>query len=164
MSRPMSDQRHVVVVRKAEHADVDGLVACSRALFAEDAGTRDPSVNVDWPREHGPQRFAAGIDDPDRLLLVADRDGQIVGHLTGVMAEGSAMKPVRVASLVSMYVQPAYRREQIGGRLIGEFTAWAKEKGAQLAEVTAYSSNTEAIRFYERNGFASKSVTLEIAL
>ncbi|WP_043496540.1 GNAT family N-acetyltransferase [Streptomyces viridosporus] len=160
----MSDQRHVVVVRKAEHADVDGLVACSRALFAEDAGTRDPSVNVDWPREHGPQRFAAGIDDPDRLLLVADRDGQIVGHLTGVMAEGSAMKPVRVASLVSMYVQPAYRREQIGGRLIGEFTAWAKEKGAQLAEVTAYSSNTEAIRFYERNGFASKSVTLEIAL
>ncbi|MEV7862942.1 GNAT family N-acetyltransferase [Streptomyces hirsutus] len=160
----MSDQRRVVVVRKAEHADVDGLVACSRALFAEDAGTRDPSVNVDWPREHGPQRFAAGIEDPDRLLLVADRDGQVVGHLTGVVAEGSAMKPVRVASLVSMYVQPAYRREQIGGRLIGEFTAWAKEKGAQLAEVTAYSSNAEAIRFYERNGFASKSVTLEIAL
>ncbi|MER6113417.1 N-acetyltransferase family protein [Streptomyces hirsutus] len=160
----MSAQRRVVVVRKAEHADVDGLVACSRALFAEDAGTRDPSVNVDWPREYGPQRFAAGIDDPDRLLLVADRDGQVVGHLTGVVAEGSAMKPVRVASLVSMYVQPAYRREQIGGRLIGEFTAWAKEKGAQLAEVTAYSSNAEAIRFYERNGFASKSVTLENAL
>ncbi|MFE1314802.1 GNAT family N-acetyltransferase [Streptomyces sp. NPDC058755] len=160
----MSDQRRVVVVREAEHADVDSLVACSRALFAEDAGTRDPSINVNWPREHGPQRFTAGIDDPDRLLLVAHRDGEVVGHLTGVVAEGSAMKPVRVASLVSMYVQPAHRREQIGGRLIGAFMAWAKEKGAQVAEVTAYSSNTEAIRFYERNGFASKSVTLEIAL
>lgn len=160
----MSDQRHVVVVRKAEHADVDGLVACSIALFAEDAGTRDPSLDVDWPREHGRQRFAAAIDDPDRLLLVADRDGEVVGHLTGVVAEASAMKPVRGASLVSMYVRPAHRRGQIGGRLISEFMAWAKEQGAELAEVTAYSSNSEAVRFYERNGFVSKSVTLEIAL
>ncbi|MFH8776157.1 GNAT family N-acetyltransferase [Streptomyces sp. NPDC017958] len=143
---------------------MDGLVACNRALFAEDAGTRDPSINIDWPREHGPQRCAAGIEDPDRLLLVADRDGEIVGHVTGVVAEASAMKPVKVATLVSMYVQPAYRREQIGGRLIREFTAWAKEKEAVLAEVTAYSSNTEAVRFYERNGFAAKSVTLEISL
>ncbi len=87
-----------------------------------------------------------------------------MGHLTGVVAEASAMKPVRVASLVSMYVQPAYRRGQIGGRLIGEFRAWAKEMGAHLAEVTAYSSNTEAIRFYERNGFTSKAVTLEVTL
>ncbi|WP_328663607.1 GNAT family N-acetyltransferase [Streptomyces sp. NBC_00328] len=160
----MSGQRHEVVVRKAEHADVDGLVACSGALFAEDAGTRDPSVDINWPREHGRQRFTAGIDDPDRLLLVADRGGEVVGHLTGVVAEGSAMKPVKVASLVSMYVQPAYRREQIGGHLMGQFLAWAKDKGAELAEVTAYSINTEAIRFYERNGFASKSVTLETVL
>ncbi|MDN3027586.1 GNAT family N-acetyltransferase [Streptomyces sp. S.PB5] len=139
-------------------------MACSSALFAEDAGIRDPSVNVSWPREHGRERFTAGIDDPDRLLLVADRNGEVVGHLTGVAAEGSAMKPVKVASLVSMYVQPAYRREHIGGRLIEEFMAWAKGKGAELAEVTAYSSNTEAVRFYERNGFAAESVTLETAL
>ncbi|MFD3585753.1 GNAT family N-acetyltransferase [Streptomyces sp. NPDC058683] len=160
----MSDQRHEVVARRAEHADADGLVACSGALIAEDAGTRDPSVNVNWPREHRRERFTAGIDDPDRLLLVADQDGEVVGHLTGVVAEGSTMKPIRVASLVSMYVQPAYRRKHIGRRLTGEFTARAKGKEAELAEVTAYPSNTEAIRFYESNGFAAKSVTLETPL
>ncbi|MGW2052234.1 N-acetyltransferase family protein [Streptomyces sp. NPDC001858] len=160
----MSDQRHEVVVRRAEQADVEGLVACSSALFAEDAGTRDPSINIDWPREHGPQRFTAGIADPSRLLLVADCGGEVVGHLAGVVGEASAMKPVKVATLVSMYVQPAYRRGQIGGRLVGEFFAWAKQMGAGLAEVTAYSSNAEAVRFYERNGFASQSVTLETAL
>ncbi|MEU0674581.1 GNAT family N-acetyltransferase [Streptomyces sp. NPDC006172] len=160
----MSDQRHVVVVRTAELADVEALVACSSALFGEDAGTRDPSVDVHWPREHGSERFAAGIDDPDRLLLVADREGQVVGYLTGAVGQGSAMRPVRVASLVSMYVLPACRRERIGERLVGAFTAWAKEREAQLVEVTAYSSNSEAVRFYERNGFAAKSVTLERAL
>ncbi|KAF5999714.1 GNAT family N-acetyltransferase [Streptomyces sp. WAC00263] len=160
----MNDQQHEVIVRRAQPADVDGLVACSSALFAEDAGTRDPSVDVGWPREFGPERFAAGIDDPTRLLLVADCDGQVVGHLTGSVAEGSAMRPVKVATLVSMYVQPTHRRGGLGARLVAQFSAWAKEAGVELAEVTAYSSNADAIRFYERNGFASQSVTLRTAL
>lgn len=51
------------------------------------------------------------------------------------------MKPVKVATLVSMYVHPMYRRAQIGGRLVAEFARWAKGAGADEAEVTAYSSN-----------------------
>ncbi|WP_317447667.1 GNAT family N-acetyltransferase [Streptomyces collinus] len=160
----MSDQQQEVVVRRAEHADIGGLVACSSALFAEDAGARDPSINIDWPRQHGSQRFAAGIDDPNRLLLVADCHGEVVGHLVGVLGDASEMKPVKGATLVSMYVQPAFRRSQIGGRLVAEFFGWAKEAGAEAAEVTAYSSNAEAVRFYERNGFVSQSATLQTSL
>jgi GNAT superfamily N-acetyltransferase len=74
------------------------------------------------------------------------------------------MRPVRIATLVSMYVRPAHRREQIGACLVREFTAWAKQKEARFVEVTAYASNSEALRFYERNGFAARSVTLEAAL
>ncbi|MFG2364251.1 GNAT family N-acetyltransferase [Streptomyces mirabilis] len=161
----MSDRQHEAIVRRAEQADIEGLVACGSALFAEDAGTRDPGVDINWPREHGPQRFASGLADPNRLLLVADRgDGEVVGHLTGTLLEPSAMRPVKVATLVSMYVRPAYRRDRIGGRMVAEFRSWAKESGAASAQVTAYASNAEAIRFYERNGFASQSVTLEATL
>ncbi|MFD8217771.1 GNAT family N-acetyltransferase [Streptomyces sp. NPDC059697] len=74
------------------------------------------------------------------------------------------MKPVKVATLVSMYVRPAYRRDRIGGRMVDEFRSWAKESGAGSAQMTAYASNAEAIRFYERNGFASQSVTLGATL
>ncbi|MFP3991557.1 GNAT family N-acetyltransferase [Streptomyces sp. E11-3] len=165
----MSDQRcevsaGEVVVRRAGLADAEGFVASSSALFAEDAGTRDPTVDVGWPREYGPQRFAAGLDDPDRLLLVADRDGEVVGHLAGAVADGSAMRPVKVATLVGMYVRPAYRRDQIGGRLVDEFLRWAESVGAGLAEVTAYASNGQAIQFYERNGFGPQAVTLRTPL
>ncbi|MFJ8020352.1 GNAT family N-acetyltransferase [Streptomyces sp. NPDC096311] len=161
----MSDQRHEVIVRRAEQSDVEGLVACSGALFAEDAGTRDPSIDINWPHEHGPQRFASGVTDPNRLLLVADRgDGEVIGYLTGALMEPSAMRPVKAATLVSMYVRPAYRRDRIGRRMVDAFRAWAKESGAGSAQVTAYASNAEAIRFYERNGFASQSVTLEATL
>jgi GNAT superfamily N-acetyltransferase len=156
----MNDQHREVRVRRAGPADVDGLVACSSALFAEDAGTRDPSVDVGWPRRFGAERFAAGVADPSRLLLVADYDGEIVGHLNGSATEGSAMRPVRIATLVSMYVHPDHRRGGLGGRMVAQFSAWAREVGAELAEVTAYSGNAEAVRFYERHGFAGHSVTL----
>ncbi|KUN43230.1 hypothetical protein AQJ27_32185 [Streptomyces olivochromogenes] len=80
-----------MIVRRAEQADIEGLVACGSALFAEDAGTRDPGVDINWPREHGPRRFSSGLADPNRLLLVADRgDGEVVGYLTGTLLEPSA--------------------------------------------------------------------------
>lgn len=74
------------------------------------------------------------------------------------------MKPVKVATLVSMYVHPRYRRAQIGGRLVAGFVRWAKDAGADEAEVTAYSSNVEGLKFYERNGFTPQSVTLRTSL
>ncbi|MGV9812884.1 N-acetyltransferase family protein [Streptomyces cellulosae] len=160
----MSDHQHEVVVRLAQPADVDGLVACSSALFAEDAGTRDPGVNVGWSREFGSERFAAGMDDASRVLPVADCGGRIVGHLAGSVAEGSAMRPVKVATLVSMYVQPDHRRGGLGKRLVTRFASWAREEGADLAEVTAYAGNADAIRFCERSGFMSQSVTLRTSL
>ncbi|MER6913540.1 GNAT family N-acetyltransferase [Streptomyces sp. NPDC000594] len=160
----MSDRQESTVVRRAGHADVDGLVACSGALFAEDAGVRDPYIDLGWPQEHGPGRFAAGIDDPDRLLLVAERDGEIVGHLTGVLGEASAIRPVRIATLVSMYVRPALRGGGTGQRLVAEFFGWARTTGAEAAEVTAYAGNAGAVRFYERNGFGPQSVTLRTPL
>ncbi|UPZ27366.1 GNAT family N-acetyltransferase [Streptomyces sp. LRE541] len=147
-------------VRRARPEDVPALVASSAALFAEDAGTRDPTVDITWPLTHGAERFTAKLDDPARLLLVAERDGEVVGHLAGVVAEGSAMRPVKVATLVSLYVRPAHRGTRTGARLVAAFLDWAREQGAQQAEVTAYAANEDAVRFYERNGFGTHTLTL----
>ena len=42
------------------------------------------------------------------------------------------------------------------------FLAWAAEKGADRATVTAYAANDGAQRFYARHGFALKSVILDL--
>jgi GNAT superfamily N-acetyltransferase len=161
LSPSMSDHEIEITVRRAVAADISGLVECSAGLFAEDAGTRDDTVNVDWPREHGPDRFAQTIHERDRLVLVADRGGVIVGCLTGVIAEPSPMRLVKIATLVSMFVRPELRGSGLGARLADAFFAWSKEHGAAKAEVTAYAGNSGAINFYERNGFRRLSVTLE---
>ncbi|MBB5962872.1 GNAT family N-acetyltransferase [Planomonospora venezuelensis] len=153
-----------VVVRPAGAGDLDGVVACSAALFAEDAGTRDPALNVNWPREYGEATFANAVGDPDRLVLVADDGGRVIGHLTGSLSGPTPMRPVMVATLGSVYVQPHYRGRKIGARLVEEFRSWARGHGAQYAGVTAYASNEAAARFFERNGFAMHSVVRETVL
>ena len=85
---------HEPTVRPARPEDIPGLVASSAGLFAEDAGTRDPSVDVDWPRRHGAESSAAALADPARLVLAVDHGGEVVGHLTGTLTEPSAVRPV----------------------------------------------------------------------
>lgn len=154
----------VVAVRPGTIADLDGIVACSSALFAEDAGARDPALNVNWPQEHGRARFVDALSDPDRLVMVAEDDGRIVGHLTGALSGPTAMRPVTVATLGSMYVEPSHRSQGIGARLVEEFRKWARHHGARYAGVTAYASNEAAVRFYRTNGFAVQSTVLETVL
>ncbi len=74
------------------------------------------------------------------------------------------MRPVKAATLISVYVRPARRSSGAGARLVEAFVRWAGEQGAEHAEVTAYEANADAIRFYERSGFAPQSVTLRLGL
>ncbi|MFL6075941.1 MAG: GNAT family N-acetyltransferase [Mycobacteriales bacterium] len=152
-----------VRVRVARVEDIPGLVASSAALFAEDAGTRDPTMNVEWPHQHGHLRFTETIGDPDRLILVADAAGEVVGHLTGALSEGTAYRPVTVATLASLYVRPTHRSGGVGADLVRAFRDWARDRGADRVAVTAYAANAAALRFYQREGFVPHTVTLETA-
>ncbi|MFF9776400.1 GNAT family N-acetyltransferase [Streptomyces sp. NPDC013978] len=163
MSEPEVSEPEVIV-RRARAEDVPGIVVSSSLLFAEDGGVRDPSLNVDWPRLHGAEAFTAALQDPGRLLLAAVCDGEVVGHLSGAMSGPTAMRPVGSATLMALYVRPEHRRARVGARLVDTFLAWARERGAAHAEVTASAGNADGIRFYEREEFRPQAVTLRLNL
>lgn len=150
-----------VTVRRATKDDLAGLVASSTLLFAEDAGTRDPATDSEWPLKHGEAAFGASIASPDTLVLVAVADDAVVGHLTGVLSQGSETRPGRMATLRSMFVRPEHRSGGVGATLATEFRAWAADSGAERMTVTAYATNEAAQRFYQRHGFAPMFVSLE---
>ncbi len=135
-----------VRVRRAGEGDVPEVVGLSAALFREDAGQRDPSMNLDWPAEEG-RGYFAGLE--------------AVGYLAGRLRDADTLRPVGVAELESMYVREGSRDSGVGARLVEEFLGWARERGAERASVTAYAANERAIRFYERLGFAARSLSLE---
>ena len=148
-----------VTVRTAVAGDLDGVVASCTALFAEDAGTRDPLRNKNWPATYGSEWASGLIADPESLVLVATTDG-VVGHLIGKFLPASEMWIAPRAELVSMYVRPEARGGGVAGRLIDAFVAWARERGAARLEVSAYAANETALRVYQRHGFHPHSVLL----
>lgn len=152
----------MIQIRRATAEDIPGLVASSSGLFGEDAGTRDDTMNIQWPVQFGAASLTAALADPARAVFVADADGSVVGHLTAYATEPSDIRLVRTATLLSMYVFPGHRSSGVGGRLVDAFKAWAASHGAQRLTVTAYAANSDAIRFYQRNGFAPKSLELEM--
>lgn len=145
-------------IRTATGADIDGLLASQIGLFAAD-GPREPIRNQNWPRDHGVEWIKANLANPDWLALVADADGQVVGHLDGVYRPPSEMWTAQRATLISMHVHTDWRGRGVGTQLVDRFKEWARERGAVRLHVTAYASNEGAIRFYQRHGFAPLDIT-----
>jgi len=155
----------IVTVRAATLDDLDGLTQSSADLFAEDGASRDRLRNADWPLDHGRPWCESLIAAPDALVLVAVESGgdeteEVVGHLIGSFSPASSMWTAARAELISTYVSVSHRGQGLGSRLVEDFIAWSKERGASRLHVSAYAANGSAIRFYQRHGFVPLSIEL----
>jgi ribosomal protein S18 acetylase RimI-like enzyme len=150
-----------MTVRVAVLDDLDPVVASAVALFAEDAGTRDPLMDTTWPVREGHEYYGAAIADPDVLCLVAVSGDEVVGHLIGRLKGPNPTRPSVVgAELESVRVNPDHRGTGIGAELNEAFVEWARERGANEVSVHAFASNASAIRFYEAHGYQPSSLQL----
>ncbi len=160
----MSSSASEVLVRVARAGDIQGLVVSSDSLAREDGAARDRLRNPDWAQQHAAQEYGKHIENPDMLVMVAECDEAIVGHLLGGFYGVSPMWTAPRAILISMYVMPPWRGQSVGSQLVTQFTSWAKAKGAVQLRVTAYTANEGAIRFYQRHGFTALESTLAVTL
>ena len=90
-------------------------------------------------------------------FLVAEQAGRIAGFGSGSadISEGNAVFSVgeRYLEVDDLYVSPGMRDQGIGGRLLDELLAQARQEGIQRFLVYSSSRDTDAIlRFYRRHG------------
>jgi len=145
--------------------DLPEIIASVDALVATDGGMHNAAAtNLRWAAENGSAYYTSLLADSDNLVLLARDGDQVAGHLVGRLGGPGSMHPIRVADLESIHVYPAHRSRGVGEQLVTAFLAWATEKGAQRAMVTAYAANDGARRLYARHGFAVRSVTMDLDL
>jgi ribosomal protein S18 acetylase RimI-like enzyme len=65
----------------------------------------------------------------------------------------------RRAHIISMWVDPAYRRAGVGSELINTLGIWAKGYGMRELKLMVTGVNRGAIAFYERLGFRMSGVS-----
>ena len=93
------------------------------------------------PNEHEEEiaQFFAGLTDEPQVVIVAEREGEILGFAEVSLrayAEGCSSSPV--GYLEGWYVVPEARRQGVGRALVRAAELWAREKGC-----TEFASDTE---------------------
>jgi ribosomal protein S18 acetylase RimI-like enzyme len=106
------------------------------------------------------RRFLADLSSSSHsCLLVAERDREVIGFLSGELREGSpAFEPKTWAAVEDVYVVPDHRSSGVGRALFEEYQKWAREKGTDGISLQVAADNTRARKFYEELGFREVSV------
>jgi len=106
-------------------------------------------------------RFAEYLDDPDRALFAALRDGRIVGYAMLVRGVGDdsdvhqAVTAHPAVELSKMYVLPDYHGSGVAAALMDHALTTAARWGARCVWLGVEQKNARAQRFYAKCGFAN---------
>ena len=136
---------HDGLVRRGRLGDVAAMLDAMEVVAGEG---RWIGRELPLDREERVRSFTASINDPDeRLVLVAEIDGRLVGHL-GLSHDG-----IGHAELGMLLLSEA-RGRGLGSALLDLATAWA-DAHPVVHKVTlqAWPHNTAAVALYRRHGF-----------
>ena len=90
--------------------------------------------------------------DPQQYYMLAEIDSIPVGYIA-LRIETQLHHAGKVAEILELYVMPDYRNKKIGARLIEEAVKIARLNNCKIIEVATNKLRTDALKFYEREGF-----------
>jgi len=136
-----------LVIRRATSADVAGIVA----MIADDqlGATRDSTDDLTPYLE----AFERIDSDPNQLLMVAERNDELVGTLQLTIIPGLSRRGASRGLIEAVRVAAPARGSGLGTTLIQWAIEESRARGCALVQLTSDKSRTAAHRFYDRLGF-----------
>ena len=143
--------------REACRADVPVMVD----LLADDTLGRLREAPDDLSIYHA--AFDVIAQSANETLLLAVRDGAVLGMLQLSFIPGLAQRGAWRAQIEAVRVAAAARGQRIGEALIHEAIRRARERGCSMVQLTS-DKRRHAHRFYLRLGFAASHEGFKLAL
>lgn len=146
--------------RVATRSDVVAIVA----LLADDALGRAREQLMEPLPESYYHAFDVIETDPNNELLVACRDGEVIGTLQLTYTPSLSYQGSWRCTVESVRVAASLRGQGIGARFMEWALERARARGCHLVQLSTHRTRTEAHRFYEQLGFESSHVGMKRAL
>lgn len=145
-------------IRPAVADDLPAIVA----MLADDplGATRESPDDL-TPYVAAFQRLA---DDPNQRLVVAVREGRVVGTLQLTIVPGLSRKGATRSIIEGVRVHADERGSGLGTRFIEWAIGESRRQGCQLVQLTSDATRTDAHRFYERLGFSASHLGFKLQL
>ncbi|MEV5826656.1 GNAT family N-acetyltransferase [Spirillospora sp. NPDC052242] len=135
--------------REATAADLPQIV---RLLADDPLGATRETPGDDIPEAYF-TAFAAIEKDANNTVVVAERDGEIIGTLQLTYIPGLTYNGGERAQIEGVRVASDQRGHGVGQALIGWAVDRARARGCRLVQLTTDRQRPDAIRFYQKMGF-----------
>ncbi|WP_314224769.1 GNAT family N-acetyltransferase [Streptomyces zaehneri] len=145
-------------IRAAVAEDIPAIVG----MLADDPlGAQRESPDDLSPYLTALERLTA---DPNQRLVVAVREGQVVGTLQLTIVPGLSRRGSTRSIIEGVRVHADERGSGLGTRFIEWAIQESRRENCQLVQLTSDSTRTDAHRFYERLGFVASHVGFKLQL
>jgi len=157
MPKPVPMPEPSVEIRSARPDDLPVVQRLAHVIWHSHYPGIITIAQIDYmlARGYALEALAAFLDRPDRGLELALDGGEPAGFAAWYATDG----PGEV-KLDKLYVLQSQQRHGVGGRLIGRVVERARALGATNLILNVNKSNTQAIRAYERHGFAIRAAVV----
>ncbi|MFI6344874.1 GNAT family N-acetyltransferase [Streptomyces sp. NPDC050560] len=103
-------------------------------------------------------------EDPHQQLLVAEREGTVVGTLQLTVIPGLSHRGSARAQIEAVRIAASERGTGLGTQMIDWAVDESRRQGCRIVQLTSDASRTDAHRFYERLGFKATHVGFKLTL
>ncbi|MEY4160007.1 MAG: hypothetical protein RLZZ136_628 [Pseudomonadota bacterium] len=146
------------LLRAATAADIDAISKLGIDSFVAKFGyLYRPADLSDFLEEvHAPMAVAAELANPNRLYQLAERDGELLAYCKLGLTCGfpDHARGRNVIELKQLYTAPAATGLGIGAALMDWALGTAASRKCDEMQLSVWSGNDGAQRFYSRYGFA----------
>ncbi|MEV1062794.1 GNAT family N-acetyltransferase [Streptomyces sp. NPDC050263] len=145
-------------IRAAVAEDVPAIVG----MLADDPlGAQRESPDDLGPYLTALERLTA---DPNQRLVVAVREGHVVGTLQLTIVPGLSRRGSTRSIIEGVRVHADERGSGLGSRFIEWAIEESRRENCQLVQLTSDNARTDAHRLYERLGFVASHVGFKLQL
>lgn len=145
-------------IRAAVAEDIPAIVG----MLADDPlGAQRESPDDLTPYRSALERLTA---DPNQRLVVAVREGRVVGTLQLTIIPGLSRRGATRSVIEGVRVHADERGSGLGSRFIEWAIEESRRENCQLVQLTSDVTRTDAHRFYERLRFVASHVGFKLQL
>jgi ribosomal protein S18 acetylase RimI-like enzyme len=142
-------------IRKASAADLEAIIRLSAFVQQQHADALPDLFKASIDSQQTRDKFRVFLADPASLTLLAEA-AQPIGYLWAQFQnrpEGWTQFGMRLLYIQHMVVAPQHRRKGVGRLLLARAIEIARQEGIKRVELDVWSFNSEARRFYTKQGF-----------
>ncbi len=138
-----------LIIREATREDLPAIIA----LLADDVnGAKREDASLPLDPGYG-AAFDAIHADPNHMLIVAERDGRVIGTLQLSFLPGLSRRGGWRGQIEAVRIASDLRSQGLGAELIDWTVTQCRARGCRMAQLTSKSDRLDAHRFYERLGW-----------